>query len=247
MSAERGLRGRLYGVGLGPGDPELVTIKAANTLKSAPVVAYFSKQGACGRAQAVLNCWLTPASIQLPLLYPLTTEIHFCDPAYIETLRGFYANAENVIAGHLLAGRDVALACEGDPLFYGSFMHIYVRLKDRFDIEIIPGVTGVSGCWSAAKAPIAWGDDVLSVLPATLPRPALVRQLAAADAAVIIKIGANLGKIREVIAECGRLSEAIYVEHGTSKTEKIIPLTVMASGHAPYFSSILIPGKGRRP
>jgi precorrin-2/cobalt-factor-2 C20-methyltransferase len=183
----------------------------------------------------------------LPLLYPLTTETPCCDPAYTQELRAFYAKAEDAISTHLLAGRDVALVCEGDPLFYGSFIHLYVRLKDRFSVEIVPGVTGISGCWSAAKAPIAWGDDVLSVLPGTLEHAALVRHLGAADAVVIIKIGANLPKIRAAITEAGRLSTAIYVEHGTSETEKIVPLVVKTDDHAPYFSSILIPGQGRRP
>ena len=239
--------GRLYGVGLGPGDPDLVTIKAAKIIAAVPVVAYFAKKGAPGKARVILDRWLAGPCLQMPLLYPLTTETHFCDPAYIEALRGFYANAEAAVAAHLQAGRDVALVCEGDPLFYGSFMHLYVRLKDRFRVEIVPGVTGMSGCWSAARAPMAWGDDVLSVLPGTLGHGDLVRHLGAADAAVIIKIGANLAKIRAAITEAGRLSAAIYVEHGTSQAESIVPLAAKMDDHAPYFASILIPGQGRRP
>ena len=194
MSESPSSNGRLYGVGLGPGDPDLVTIKAAKIIAAVPVVAYFAKKGARGKARAILDRWLIDTSLQLPLFYPLTTEAHFCDPAYVEELRGFYEKAEAAIAAHLLASRDVALVCEGDPLFYGSFMHLYVRLKDRFTVEIVPGVTGMSGCWSAAKTPMAWGDDVLSVLPGTLDRAALIRHLGAADAVVIIKIGANLAK-----------------------------------------------------
>jgi precorrin-2/cobalt-factor-2 C20-methyltransferase len=247
MSGFSSINGRLFGVGLGPGDPDLVTIKATKIIAAVPVAAYFAKKGARGKAHAILDRWATDTCLQLPLLYPLTTETHFCDPAYVEELRAFYTTAEEAIAAHLLAGRDVALVCEGDPLFYGSFMHLYVRLKDRFSVEIVPGVTGMSGCWSAAKAPMAWGDDVLSVLPGTLGRAALVRHLGAADAVVIIKIGANLAKIRSAIAEAGRLSTAIYVEHGTSQTETIVPLAVKTGDHAPYFSSILIPGHGRRP
>jgi precorrin-2/cobalt-factor-2 C20-methyltransferase len=247
MSGISSINGRLFGVGLGPGDPDLVTIKATKIIAAVPVAAYFAKKGARGKARAILDRWVTDTCLQLPLLYPLTTETHFCDPAYAEELRAFYTTAEGAIAAHLLAGRDVALVCEGDPLFYGSFMHLYVRLKDRFSVEIVPGVTGMSGCWSAAKAPMAWGDDVLSVLPGTLGRAALVRHLGAADAVVIIKIGANLAKIRAAIAEAGRLTTAIYVEHGTSETETIVPLAVKTGDHAPYFSSILIPGQGRRP
>ena len=247
MSGASSSNGRLYGVGLGPGDPDLVTIKATKIIASVPVVAYFAKKGAPGQARAILERWLGGACLQLPLLFPLTAETHFCDPTYVEGLRGFYRNSEAAIAAHLLAGRDVALVCEGDPLFYGSFMHLYVRLKDRFEIEIVPGVTGMSGCWSAAKAPMAWGDDVLSVLPGTLDRAALVRHLGAADAVVIIKIGANISKIRAAIAEAGRLPAAIYVEHGTSEAENIVPLAAKTDNHAPYFASILIPGQGRRP
>ncbi|MCI0466229.1 MAG: precorrin-2 C(20)-methyltransferase [Beijerinckiaceae bacterium] len=240
-------QGRLFGVGLGPGDPGLVTIKAAKIIASAPVVAYFAKKGANGRARAILKGLLCDECRELPLLYPVTTEMHFCDPAYVSELRSFYAQAEQSIAEYLLAGSDVAVACEGDPLFYGSFMHLYIRMRERFVIEVVPGVSGMSGCWSAAKAPIAWGDDVLSVLPGTLGQAELVRHLGASGAAVIIKIGANLPKIRAAIEEAGRLSAAIYVEHGTSEAQTIIPLAEKTGGHAPYFSSILIPGQGRRP
>ena len=247
MSGFSSINGRLFGVGLGPGDPDLVTIKATKTIAAVQVAAYFAKKGSRGKARAILDRWVRDTCLQLPLLYPLTTETHFCDPAYTQELRAFYTQAEDAITAHLLAGRDVALVCEGDPLFYGSFIHLYVRLKDRFGVEIVPGVTGMSGCWSAAKAPMVWGDDVLSVLPGTLGRAALVRHLGAADAVVIIKIGANLAKIRAAIAEAGRLSTAIYVEHGTGETEMIVPLAGKTDDHAPYFSSILIPGQGRRP
>lgn len=239
--------GRLFGVGLGPGDPELVTIKAMKLISSVPVIAYFTKKGAQGRARAILDRFVSAACCQLPLLYPVTTETHFSGKTYTEELRSFYAQAEQAIAAHLLAGRDVAFVCEGDPLFYGSFMHLYVRLKNRFSVDIIPGVTGMSGCWSAAKVPMAWGDDILSVIPGTLGRAALVRHLRASDAVVIIKIGANLSKIRAAITEAGRLSAAIYVEYGTSEGQTILSLAVKTDDQAPYFSSILIPGQGRRP
>jgi precorrin-2/cobalt-factor-2 C20-methyltransferase len=238
-------KGCLYGVGLGPGDPELVTVKATKILGSVPVVASFAKKGAAGRARAIFDRWVSKTCCHLPLVYPLTTELHFCDPGYVAQLHGFYTDASDSIAAHLLAGQDVALVCEGDPLFYGSFIHLFVRLRDRFRVEIIPGVTSMSGCWSAAKTPIAWGDDVLSVLPGTLGHVTLARRLETSDAAVIIKIGANLAKIRAAITEAGRLSTALYVEHGTSEAQAIIPLADKTDGHAPYFSSIIIPGHGR--
>jgi precorrin-2/cobalt-factor-2 C20-methyltransferase len=245
MSGASVTRGCLYGVGLGPGDPDLVTVKATKILSSVPIVASFAKKGASGRARAIFDRWTSKNCRHLRLVYPVTTELHFCDPVYVAQLHGFYKDAEDSIAAHLLAGQDVALVCEGDPLFYGSFIHLYVRLRDRFRVEIIPGVTGMSGCWSAAKAPIAWGDDVLSVLPGTLGHAALTRHLATSDAVVIIKIGANLAKIRAAIEDAGRLSTALYVEHGTSEAQTIVPLADKTDSHAPYFSSIIIPGHGR--
>jgi precorrin-2/cobalt-factor-2 C20-methyltransferase len=247
MNAPQQREGRLYGVGLGPGDPELLTIKATKILGVAPVVAFFAKKGRRGRARAIVDRWLGPHCLELPLYYPLTTEVHFSNPIYVEELRAFYSDATNAIADHLMAGRDVALICEGDPLFYGSFMHLYVRLKDRFDVEVIPGITGMSGCWSAAKTPISWGDDVFSVLPGTLDKPTLVRHLRSSDAAIIIKLGANLGKVRAAITQAGREKSAIYVEHATQQTEKILTLEDKTDNEAPYFSIILIPGQGRRP
>jgi precorrin-2/cobalt-factor-2 C20-methyltransferase len=245
MSA--GSKGQLYGVGLGPGDPELVTVKAAKILGAAPVVAYFAKRGHRGRARKILDAWLTPASQELPLHYPLTTELDFCDPAYVTALRGFYEAAAASVAAHLRAGRDVALACEGDPLFYGSFMHLYVRLKQDFDVTIIPGVTGMAGCSARAAAPMTWGDDVLTILPATLPYPEFARHLVQTDAVVIIKVGAHLPKIRRALATAGTIERAIYVEYGTMENELIVPLSAKEDDAAPYFSLVLVPGEGRRP
>jgi precorrin-2/cobalt-factor-2 C20-methyltransferase len=247
MNEPNATSGRLYGVGLGPGDPGLVTVKAAKIISSVPVVAYFAKKGAKGRASVILDRYIASQAVQMALCYPLTTETHFCNPAYAQEMRAFYKEAEQAISDHLTAGRDVAFVCEGDPLFYGSFMHLHIRLKDRFEIEIVPGISGISGCWSAARLPMAWGDDVLSVIPGTLPQEALIRKLRAADAAVIIKIGANLAKIRAAIAEAGRLQDAIYVAHGTSEAQIILPLADKPDDGAPYFSSVLIPGQGRRP
>jgi precorrin-2/cobalt-factor-2 C20-methyltransferase len=240
-------QGRLYGVGLGPGDPELVTVKAARILAAVPIVAFFAKQGSHGRARAILEPWLNDKHEEVPLYYPLTTEVDFCDPAYVTALRSFYENAAATIAGHLRAGRDVALTCEGDPLFYGSFMHLYVRLRQDFDITIVPGITSMSGCWAQAATPMTWGDDVLTITPGTLAEDALREHLSRADAAVIIKVGTNLRKIRAAIDLAGMSDRAIYVEYGTMENEKILPLAEKPDDTAPYFSLILIPGRGRRP
>ncbi len=239
--------GRLYGVGLGPGDPDLITLKSLKAMQAAPVIAYFAKRGRRGHARTIVDGLLTPGVAELPLVYPVTVEIPFDSPAYREQLAAFYEEASEALAVHLREGRDVALLCEGDPLFYGSFMHLYVRLREDFPVTICPGITGMSGCWTAAGAPMTWGDDALSVLPGTLPHEELVRRASDADALVFMKLGRNFAKVRSVLKETGLLERAIYVERGSMADEKVMPLTQKPDDAAPYFSIIIVPGQGRRP
>jgi precorrin-2/cobalt-factor-2 C20-methyltransferase len=238
--------GTLYGVGMGPGDPDLVTVKAARILQAARIVAHFRKRGSPGHAWTIARPHL-PAGVQeLALEYPLTTEIAFTETGYIDAISRFYAAASESIRLLLAEGQDVALLSEGDPFFYGSFLHMYERLRGLVPIVVVPGVTGMSGCWTEAAAPIALGDDVLMVLPGTLAQDALIEKLRSSDAAVIMKVGHNLPKIREALCAAGRLGEAIYVERGTMAGERIAPLNEIGEA-APYFSIVLVPGcRGRR-
>jgi precorrin-2/cobalt-factor-2 C20-methyltransferase len=240
-------QGRLYGIGLGPGDPELLTIKAVRLIQSVPVVSYFAKAGRRGNARGIADRWLTGAATEIPLHYPMTTEHAFDSPVYVATLAAFYEAAAVALAAHLDAGRDVALLSEGDPLFYGSFMHLFVRLRGRYPVTLVPGVTGMAGCWAAAGEPMTWGDDTLCVLPGTLPLAGLVARLTTSDAAVIMKLGRNFAKVRGAVEASGLLSRAIYVERGTMAEQVVMPLSEKTDGPAPYFSLILIPGMGRRP
>jgi precorrin-2/cobalt-factor-2 C20-methyltransferase len=239
--------GCLHGVGIGPGDPELLTVKAVRLIEASPVIAYFAKAGRRGNARGIVEPWLKPHHEEMPLSYPVTTEIHFQDPSYVSQLGSFYDEAAQAVAARLDAGQDVALLCEGDPLFYGSFMHLYVRLRGQYRTSVCPGVTGMSGCWTAAGAPITWGDDVLTVLPGTLSREALAERLAGTDAAVFMKLGQNFPKVRAVLAEAGLLDRAVYIERGTMPGEKVIPLAEKTDDAAPYFSIVIVPGQGRRP
>ena len=239
--------GRLYGIGLGPGDPELLTLKAVRCLAAVAVVAYFCKKGRRGNARATADAFMPGGCEEVPLAYPVTTEIPVHHPDYAACLAPFYAEAAERLAGHLASGRDVALLCEGDPLFYGSFMHLYVRLRGRFPVTIVPGVSGMSGCWTAAGLPMSWGDDVLSVLPGTLSQETLREKLLGSDASVVMKIGGNLAKVRAAIEAAGLTDEAIYVERGTMEGEIVLPLRAKTGDDAPYFSIVLIPGRGRRP
>jgi len=239
--------GRLYGIGLGPGDPELVTVKAARLIGECPVVAYFAKAGRRGNARVIADRWIPASAEELPLYYPVTTEIPVDHPDYNAALAAFYEASASLLARHLAEGRDVALLAEGDPLFYGSFMHLFIRLREAHAVEIVPGVTGMAGCSAAAAAPMTWGDDVLTVLPGTLPLADLAARLKASDAAVVMKLGRNFAKVRAAFAEAGLLERAIYVERGTMAGERVMPLAEKVEGPAPYFSLALLPGQGRRP
>lgn len=245
MSEEKS--GTLFGVGLGPGDPELMTLKAVRVLGAAPVVAHFRKSGRPGHARTIAKAHICEGAIETAFEYPVTTEIDFREEGYVTAIRDFYARCSETIVGHLSAGRDVALLCEGDPFFYGSFLHMYDRIKQAHPVTVVPGITGMSGCWTAARAPITYGDDVLTVLPGTLDRAVLAKHLAGADAAVIMKVGHNLQKIKEALTDAGRFQDAIYVERGTMPGERIVPLAELGDCAVPYFSIVLLPGgRGRR-
>ena len=240
-------KGTFHGVGLGPGDPDLVTVKAVKLVEAAGLLTYFAKAGRRGNARTIVDKWVPAGKEELPLFYPMTTETHFGEEVYIAALKGFYEESVAAIAAVLDQGRDVVLVCEGDPMFYGSFMHLYIRLKDRYPTKITPGVTGMAGCWAAAGLPMTWGDDQLSVLPGTLDEDELVGRLRATDAAVIMKLGTNFPKVRRAIARAGLLERATYVERGTMAGESVVRLAEREAETAPYFSLILIPGEGRRP
>lgn len=233
--------GRLIGVGVGPGDPELLTVKALNALKAADVVAYFAKAGNDSNARRIVEGHLGGAE-ELPLLYPVTTEIPKAQAAYRDAIADFYDVSAAAVSSYLDDGRDVAVLSEGDPLFYGSYMHIHVRLSRRYPTEIVPGVTGMSGCWSSAAVPITQGDDVFTVLPGTLPEVELERRLADSDAAVVMKIGKHLPKIRRACERAGCLDRAIYVERGTMTNSAVMKLTDKLDMTAPYFAIVLVPG-----
>ncbi|MET0748843.1 MAG: precorrin-2 C(20)-methyltransferase [Rhizobium sp.] len=234
--------GRLIGVGTGPGDPELLTVKAVKALEKADVVGYFAKAGRHGNGRTVVDGLLRADVTLLPLYYPVTTEIDKHHDDYKRQITAFYDASAEAVAAHLNGGRTVAILSEGDPLFYGSYMHLHVRLANRYPTEVIPGITAMSGCWSMAGMPIVQGDDVLSVLPGTMDEDELARRLADTEAAVIMKVGRNLPKIRRALQTAGRLHGSVYVERGTMRNEAMIQLVERDDGEAPYFSLILVPG-----
>ena len=230
-------------VGLGPGDPELMTLKAARFIAAATVVAYFAKRGRMGHARTIAAAQIGAEAEEIRFEYPFTTEIALDDPRYRAEIVTFYDDCAAVLAERLTAGRDAVLLCEGDPFFYGSSMYLYDRLRASFVSEVVPGVSAMSGCWTQAGTPIAHGDDVLTVLPGTLDEDGLARRLAGSDASVIMKIGRNLPKIRVALGRAGLAERAIYIERGTMADERIVKLSERDESPAPYFSLVLVPGR----
>jgi len=234
--------GKLIGVGTGPGDPELLTVKAVKALEAADVVAHFAKRGNSSNARRIVEAYLRPDVVELPLLYPVTTEIARDHEDYRGQIGRFYADSAEAVAAHLDVGRTVAVLSEGDPLFYGSYMHLHVRLSDRYPTEVIPGITAMSGCWSQAGVPIVQGDDIMTILPGTLAEAELAARLSNSEAAIIMKVGRNLPRIRRALQMAGKLDRAIYVERGTMANGHVMRLADKPDDTAPYFSIVLVPG-----
>ncbi len=237
--------GKIICAGLGPGDPDLMSLRSYRALQGASNVAYFRKKGRTGQARALVDGLLPDGVTEHAMEYPLTTEIHFSDPEYNRQLSAFYDEWADTLT-EITQTQDVVVLCEGDPFMYGSFMHLYTRLQGRAEVEVIPGITGMSGCWTATGLPITWGDDVLTVAMATLPEDELASRAANTDALVVMKIGRNLPKLRRALETAGKLDQAWLVEHGTMPGQTVQKLTDV-TGEVPYFSIVIIHGEGRRP
>ena len=235
--------GTLYILGLGPGDPELVTLKAARILGTAPVFAHFAKHGRTGHARGIATPHLNPAAEELRFDYPFTVDLPVTDPRYFVEMGAFYDRCAETLSARLAAGQDVALLCEGDPFLYGSAMYPFDRLRHRHPVQVVPGITAMSGCWSVAEAPMVHGDDTLLVLPATMESESLRTRLQQADAAVVMKLGRHLPRLRGILDELGLTARALYVERGTMEGGQAIPLAERDDSPAPYFSLLLIPGR----
>ena len=235
--------GRLIGLGVGPGDPELITVKALRLLRESPVVAYFVAKGKKGNAFGIIEAHLQEAQNLLPLVYPVTTEVLPAPLSYEEIISDFYDGAAQAVAEHLEAGRDVAVICEGDPFFYGSYMYLHDRLADRYEVDVVPGVCSMLGCASVLGTPLVYRNQSLSVLSGVLPEDELEQRLRDAEAAVGVKLGRNFDKVRRVLRKLGLDDRAHYVERATMASQKIVALDEVEPMDSPYFSMILVPGQ----
>jgi precorrin-2/cobalt-factor-2 C20-methyltransferase len=240
------MMGKIICVGLGPGDPDLMSVKADRLVRGAGHVAYFRKAGRPGQARRIVSGMLRADAVEHAMEYPVTTEIAFDSADYNALLSAFYDDWTRRLAD-LAASHEVIVLCEGDPFFYGSFMHLHSRLQGLCKVEVVPGITGMTGCWHATGVPITWGDDVLSVLMGTLPEADLVGHMRSAHALAIMKTGRNLPKVRRALATAGRLEEAWLVERGTMPGQRVIRLAETELDDCPYFAIVLVHGQGRRP
>ncbi len=245
-----GRTGTLYGVGVGPGDPQLITVKARAIIEAADVIAYTSKAGGESLARNTVKDHLSERHLQMPLVYPVTVEQTDHAGGYEGALEEFYETSARLIAKHLDAGLDVAVLCEGDPFFYGSYMYLHERLKQRYTTEVIPGVTSVSAAAAAAGTPLAKRDDVLTVLPGTLDADALSARLRDADAAAVLKLGRRFRQVREAVNRAGVAERALYVERASCEAERLLPVAEVDPDQVPYMSLLLMPtanARGRLP
>ena len=233
-------KGTIYGLGLGPGNPDLMSVKSDH-------VAFFRKAGKSGQARRIVNGMLPADVIEFPMEYPVTTEIPLTDPRYNEVLAEFYEDCTKHLQALADQGEDVVVLCEGDPFFYGSFMHLYSRLRDSAPVEVVPAITGMSGAWTATGDPITWGDDVLTVLVGTLSEEELTRRMSDTDALVVMKIGRNIDKVTRALKASGLYDRAWIVEYAQMPNQRVCKLSENCDGLTPYFSIIIVHGQGRRP
>jgi precorrin-2/cobalt-factor-2 C20-methyltransferase len=234
VKEETQVKGNLYGLGIGPGDPELLTLKAHRILTSVPVIAYPTMENGKVLARAIVADYIRPEQIEVPMPLPFSVE---------RSSQPYYDIAAEKIAKHLAAGRDVAVLCEGDPMLYGSFMYIFNRLSDRFHTEVIPGISSTFASAAMLGAPLTYRNDVLSIMPATLEANILRDRLAVADAAIIIKLGRHFAKIKLVLQELNLFERALYIERATLPNQVIKPIAEVDPTQVPYWAIVMIPSQ----
>ena len=239
--------GTIYCLGLGPGDPDLMSVRADRLLRPARHVAFFRKAGRKGQARQIVEGMLPDGVTEFPMEYPVTTEIPFTDSEYNRILSEFYEACSTHLRALSQEGEDVVVLCEGDPFFYGSFMHLHSRLSADVPVEIVPAITGMSAAWTATNMPITWGDDVLTVLLGTLPEDDLSKRAANSDALVIMKVGRNIEKIRQALKTAGKYQDAYLIEFASMAGQTVQRLAEAEGKVTPYFSIIVVHGQGRRP
>ena len=240
------MTGVLSAVGVGPGDPELLTLKAVRLIRAADVIAYHSGTSGSSIARSIVADLLPENVIEELMRYPVTTGASEHPGGYYGAMADFYDASAARLAAHLDAGRDVVVLAEGDPLFYSSYGYLHDRLADRYRCAIVPGITSLSATSAAVSEALGRHEDVLTVLPGTLPVPELAIRLAGSDAVMIMKLGRTYAGVLEALRQSGRLDEALYVERASTSAERVSPAATVDPDSVPYFSMIMLPGRDRR-
>jgi precorrin-2/cobalt-factor-2 C20-methyltransferase len=228
--------GPIWGVGVGPGDPELLTLKAYRIITTANVIAYPAPNDGDSLARAIVADHLPGGQEEIAIRISM-------DPAIFPP-KEIYAKAAEDIGARAAAGKSVAILCEGDPFFFGSFMYLFEKLSSRWPVDIVPGVSSMMASAAALRIPLAARNDVISVIPATLDEETIAARLATADTAVFIKVGRHLGKVRKTLEAAGLVQHAHYIERATMTAERKMPLADMREATAPYFSMVLVHRRG---
>lgn len=240
------MSGRFYGVGIGPGDPELITLKAARLIAEADVIAYHAGTGKQSMARSIAAVLIPEGVIEEELRYPVTTGFTDHPRGYYGALADFYDECSQRLETHLAAGRIVVVLAVGDPLFFGSFMYVHDRLSPHYRTEVVPGITSLSAATAAVATGLCRHEDTLTVLPGTLPVPELARRLADTDAAIIMKLGRTFAGVREALRQAGLLERAVYVERASGAGQVVLPAAEVDAGRVPYMSLVVVPGEGLR-
>ena len=230
------MTGAIRGLGIGPGDPELITLKALRLLRAADLVVYPATETGASLTRDIVAPWLDGGQEEMAVRTPMTAARF---PA-----RAVYDRAADAIAARAGAGADVAVLCEGDPFLYGSFLYLFARLSERATVEAVPGVSSLTACAARLGAPLAARNDVLSVIPAGLEDADLARRLDAADAAAIVKVGRHFARLRRLLEALGLAGRARYVERATLPNERTAPLAAIDPASVPYFSMVLVHKRG---
>ena len=231
-------RGKLIGLGVGPGDPELLTLKAARVLAQAQAIAFIAAAGRTSRAREIASAHIRPGTRELIAVMPMTQDPATTGRAYDQLVTG--------IVSELAQGKDVVFLCEGDPLLYGSLAHLLPRLDERFECEVIPGITSISAAAAVALQPLGLYEEPIALVPATAPAERIAAILARCDRVVVMKVGRHLEKVRAALAEAGMSENAVLIENATLPGQRVRPLAFAGESQAPYFSLVLA-GRKRRP
>ena len=223
---------KLIGVGVGPGDPELITLKAHRLIKNAKVIAYPAPDSGESFARSIVAKFFQPDVIEIPIIIPMRSDRF---PA-----KEIYDQAAISISSHLDQEQEVIVLCEGDPFFYGSFMYLFERLADNYPTQVIPGVSSMTACAAQLGAPLAGRNEILSVIPATLSEEILLERLKTMQSAAIIKVGKHFKKVKNILEQLGLLEVSGYIERATLPNQVVCRLSEKNLDVAPYFSMILV-------